>query len=236
MSKAYEIFSKFYDKYIMDTAPEMHKDYLKLIKLMQEKFNMEIGSMLDISCGTGILMKLLIEKGYSNVEGIDSSSEMLEQALSKGLKVAIADMRNFDLGKRYDLIISFDSFGHVLNDEDMSNIFINIAAHLNDGGIFICDGGTRAKANRMIGQTFNYGSDAYSFRWENSGQGSRVNVALNILEKTTGEKFTEEFQLQGHDIEDIVMAAKGSDLRLIYATMEPLVKKNGSFIICFQKS
>ncbi len=235
MNKAYEIFSRFYDDYIKDTAPELHNDYYKLIKLIENKFKLEINSILDITCGTGILMKLLVESGYTNVEGIDNSSEMLKQAISKGLMVSKFDVRDFHLGKKYDLIVSFDSIGHILDDKDLSKVLIRVASHLNDGGIFICDGGTKAKANRMIGQTFNYDSEAYSFMWDNEGHGSSVNVALNIVEKATGHIFTERFGLQGHDIEDIVTAARDTDLMLIFATMEPLVKKNGSFIVCFQK-
>ena len=43
-------------------------------------------AILDLGCGTGLLGKELIEKGYTNIVGIDASPEMLEKAEAKGYK------------------------------------------------------------------------------------------------------------------------------------------------------
>ncbi|KAB3529501.1 class I SAM-dependent DNA methyltransferase [Alkaliphilus serpentinus] len=156
MSDAYEIFSRFYDEYIFDTAPNLHMDYFNLIKLIIEKFKLDVNSILDLTCGTGTLLKLLTENGFNSVEGIDVSPEMLQKAKEKGLKVYEKNIKEFDLKRKYDLIVSFDSLGHIKDEKDLSKIFNNISNHLNDGGLFLCDGGTREKAKRMIGQKYTY--------------------------------------------------------------------------------
>ncbi len=235
MNNTYDIFSKFYDDYILNTAPNLHLDYFNLIKMIIERFSVKVTSILDLTCGTGILMKILEENGFNNVDGIDISLGMLQKAKQKGLRVYRKNIKGFDLKRKYDLIVSFDSFGHINDEKDLSIILNNVSNHLNSDGLFLCDGGTREKANRMIDQKFTYDSDKYSFIWNNYGKDSSVKVEMNIVEKLTGREYEEKFDLTGHDIEDVIEAAKESKLNVVFATLEPLVKKNGSFIICFKK-
>ncbi len=232
---AYEIFSRFYDQYIKDTFPLLHQKYFDLALEIIDKFNPDATSILDASCGTGILAKKFLDSGY-NIEGSDISKDMLTYANQKGLKTYNKNICDLALSSQYDVILCFDSLGHVLGNKNLGKALSSISACLKDNGIFICDGGTRNKAKHMVGQTFTYDSEAYGFTWLNEKHENAVNVRMKIHEKRSGRNFEEIFSLEGHDIEDMVAAAGATDLNICYATLEPIVKPNGSFVACFKKS
>ncbi len=231
---AYKVFSKFYDQYMRDTFPLLHQKYFNLVLEIVDKFKPDITSILDASCGTGILAKMFLESGY-NIEGSDISKDMLVYASQKGIKTYNKDICNLDLNRQYDVILFFDSFGHVLGNKNLEKALSSISRCLRHNGILICDGGTREKANNMIGQTYNYDSKDYLLTWMNKKQEDFVNVHIRIYEKKSKRSFEENFCLEGHDIEDIIAAASATDLKLCYATIEPIVKPNGSFVACLRK-
>ncbi len=235
MDNAYDVFAEFYDEYIAHSVPLLHRKYLNLTKVILEKFKPRPGRILDATCGTGILMRLLQTEGF-DVEGMDLSPAMLNKAREKGLAVHQGDLRHFDLGQGYDLILCFDSLGHLTTGRDLSAAMQAIGRHLNPGGLFLCDGGTRAKASRMIGQEFTYDSEPYSFVWRNSRQDDDlIGVEMVITEKQSGREYLAQYRLRGHDIEDMVAALEGTGMRVVFATLEPMVKKNGSFVFCCRK-
>jgi predicted TPR repeat methyltransferase len=75
--------------------------------------------ILDAGCGTGIVGRLLSEKGYRTIDGLDFSEEMLAQAKQKGVyhDLVRADLTTrLDIGDGiYDAVISVGTFtlGHV---------------------------------------------------------------------------------------------------------------------------
>lgn len=92
-------------------------------------------AVLDLGCGAGApIAEWLIGQGFG-VTGIDASPEML--ALARGrfpqARWIRADMRGLALGRRYDLLIAWDSFFH-LSPDDQRAMFPVFAAHLVPGG------------------------------------------------------------------------------------------------------
>ena len=232
---AYKIFSKFYDQYIQDTFPLLHRKYFNLALEIIDKFKPGATSILDASCGTGILAKMFLDSGY-DIEGSDISEDMLTYANQKGIKTYNKDICGLDIGRRYDVVLCFDSLGHVLGNKNLKKALSSVSGCLKDTGIFICDGGTRKKARNMAGRTFGYDSDDYGFIWENKRDENAVKVHMKISEKKSGRYFEESFSLEGHDIEDLAAAAGATDLKICYATLEPIIKPNGSFVACFRRN
>ena len=79
-------------------------------------------AILDLGCGTGLLGKELIEKGYTNIVGIDASPEMLEKAEAKGykeLKEVFLCSNSFpeEYTGKFDLAVSVGLLGHHLPTE-----------------------------------------------------------------------------------------------------------------------
>jgi SAM-dependent methyltransferase len=107
------------------------------------------GPVLEIGCGTG---RVLIPTARAGLEivGLDSSPGMLEEclrrlraepsAVQEKVTLVPADMRRFDLGRRFALItIPFRPFQHLLTVEDELSCLESVRRHLADDGRFIFD-------------------------------------------------------------------------------------------------
>ena len=100
------------------------------------------GSILDVGCGTGEHGSILTkEYGYA-VDGIDLEPGFLEIAQTKcpSGKFTLADMSDFDLGKKYDVITClFSAIGYVKTVENTTRALGTFARHLRPGGIMIVE-------------------------------------------------------------------------------------------------
>jgi SAM-dependent methyltransferase len=97
--------------------------------------------ILELGCGTGKLSIPLAEAGYS-VAGLDNSTALLQFAASKSgaANWIAADMRNFDLGERFALImLPSNNLGHLHTPEDFQNCISSVKRHLQPDGAFVID-------------------------------------------------------------------------------------------------
>lgn len=99
-------------------------------------------AVLEVACGTGRVAARLAEAG-ARVTGLDRSGLMLAIARAKcvGLPNASwiqADMRGFDLGERFRLVIvPGHSFQNLLTPDDQKGALRSIRRHLLPGGTLI---------------------------------------------------------------------------------------------------
>ena len=78
--------------------------------------------VLDIGCGSGEpIARYLIEQGC-RVTGVDSSPEMIGMFAANfpGQVGIVADMRELQLGADYDGLLAWDSFFHLVHDDQRS--------------------------------------------------------------------------------------------------------------------
>jgi SAM-dependent methyltransferase len=104
------------------------------------------GPVLELACGTARVAIPIAQAGV-DVVGLDHSRCMLEAAKAKTetagllegrLRLVQGDMRDFDLGQRFPLvIIPFRSFLHMMTVEDQKRCLQAIADHLAQGGRLI---------------------------------------------------------------------------------------------------
>jgi ubiquinone/menaquinone biosynthesis C-methylase UbiE len=103
------------------------------------------GPVLDLACGTGRI-SIPMAQADIDVTGIDLSPEMLEKARVKAAEQGVADrlqlvqgdMRSFDLGQSFSLImIPFRSFLHLLQIHEQMKALTCIRKHLAPGGKFV---------------------------------------------------------------------------------------------------
>jgi SAM-dependent methyltransferase len=88
------------------------------------------GTVLDVGCGTGEpIARYLIERGC-RVAGVDASPSMIElcRARFSDAEWLLADMRQLDLGRRFEGILAWDSFFH-LSMDDQRGMLRRFAAH-----------------------------------------------------------------------------------------------------------
>jgi SAM-dependent methyltransferase len=103
------------------------------------------GPILELACGTGRLTIPLALDGHE-VVGLDASHAMIRAARAKAeLKRAeaefvLGDMRRFDLGRRFSLVIvSCNSLAHLTTNDDIVECLNRIARHLAPGGLLAFD-------------------------------------------------------------------------------------------------
>jgi ubiquinone/menaquinone biosynthesis C-methylase UbiE len=120
------------------------KDYAaeaeRICTLVQQHKGSQGNTLLDVACGTGNHIAYLREK--FDVEGLDNSQEMLEAARAKfpGCQFHHADMVDFDLGRRFDVITClFSAIGYVQTHTRLFSALKTFARHLQPGGMTIIE-------------------------------------------------------------------------------------------------
>jgi SAM-dependent methyltransferase len=98
--------------------------------------------ILDVCCGTGTMMKSLMDLGYV-VSGLDASAAMLDYARQSVPSATLwqADARRFRLDGRkvHAAISTFDSLSHILSEGELLGVFRNVLAALRPDGQFLFD-------------------------------------------------------------------------------------------------
>lgn len=107
------------------------------------------GNVLELCCGTGRLLVPLAEAGC-RVVGLDASEAMLRiargklaaagRAVAERARLVHGDVREFDLGERFDLaIVPVNSFVYLVERADQQRALERVAAHLRPGGLLALD-------------------------------------------------------------------------------------------------
>ncbi|WP_406864160.1 class I SAM-dependent methyltransferase [Streptomyces sp. HUAS MG47] len=98
-------------------------------------------SVLDVGCGTGGHLKYFAED-FSVVEGVDLTEGMLDVARRNLPEIPVhrGDMRTFDLGRRFDAIVSlFAVIGNLVGQDQLDATLANFARHLAPGGVVVLE-------------------------------------------------------------------------------------------------
>ncbi len=136
-------FARFYDLLYSDKDYDLECD---LIESVIGQYALERpSSILDAGCGSGGHAIELAKRGYE-IWGLDRSEALLsraqERAESEHVKINAhrADLRSFDLGRKFDLCIAmFAVLSFQLSNDDIQQVLKRIRKHLEPGGLFICD-------------------------------------------------------------------------------------------------
>lgn len=133
----------------------------------------------DLGCGTGSFCLEMASRGY-NMIGVDSSVEMLSQAISKLADSEIIDKQNilflnqdmvkFELYGTVDAIVSLlDSINYLTNKKDLEKVIGLIKNYLNPGGLFIFDVNSEYKFKTILANNVYYSvNDDITYIWQNA--------------------------------------------------------------------
>ena len=131
----------------MDGVP--HAAWLTRIERAVRERGRSPKSALDLACGTGLATRLLVERGYAEVVGVDIAPAMVAVAKTKAeaggwaerAEFLVQDAAELNLGGRsFDLIVSlFDSFNYILEPERLKRAFERLFLHCAPGGILAFD-------------------------------------------------------------------------------------------------
>ena len=103
--------------------------------------------VLDVACGTGVLIPDYLKRGVSSVTGIDISSKMAEIAQEKfpheQVTIICGDVETTDFGKLFDCIVVYNAFPHF---PDPERLIVRLSSLLKpDGKLTVAHGMSREK-------------------------------------------------------------------------------------------
>jgi ubiquinone/menaquinone biosynthesis C-methylase UbiE len=117
----------------------LHKDYAAEAAWVTDAVRSRAPSarsLLDVACGTGKHLEHL--RKHFDCEGLDVNPRFVAIATERtGVPVHLGDMDAFDLGRRFDAVVSlFSSIGY---SQDLSSAITAMARHANPGGVVIVE-------------------------------------------------------------------------------------------------
>lgn len=188
---SYLSFARFYDGLMKDANYEVRCKYiLELCK----RLNHDMGITLDLACGTGTLTRLLKKSGI-DVFGVDSSCEMLSEAMQSSAEEELdilylrQTMQNIDLyGTINTCVCTLDSINHLTKIEDVEKTFDRVGLFMDDNGLFIFDVNTVYKHQKILADnTFVYENESVFCVWQNTPEkDNMVKIDLDFFEEEDG--------------------------------------------------
>jgi SAM-dependent methyltransferase len=137
MSEEFYSHAKIYDLMFPGSGPA--------VEFYRAQAERQGGSVLELGCGTGDKV-LPIAAGGRPCVGVDLSADMLAEARRKAFERGVAvewvqgDMREFDLGRTFDLVfIAANSLLHLHDAASLASCFESVRKHLAPGGRFVFD-------------------------------------------------------------------------------------------------
>ncbi len=184
--KNYSVLAKYYDRFSHNDC-----DYESWSQYLSEVASDNgVKTIVDVACGTGKMTKLLVKKGYSLV-GVDSSSQMLQQAMAnvRGATFVLQDMRKLALTHKADMITIVNDGVNYLKQEQLSAFFQRIAQSLRPEGVFVFDVSSPYKLTNVLGNNvFYYDCDEATLLWTNKANKDNVTLSLTLFERQ-GENY-----------------------------------------------
>lgn len=231
----YKNFSKIYDYFMEHCEYEL---WINQIYTLLKKYEKETGTLIDIGCGTGEMLKKFSEK-YRCV-GLDLSEGMLKIA-NKKLKdknVALfqGDMVLFDVGSKFDIGVSlFDTVNHLISNEDLTQHLCTVKDILNPGGIYIFDVIDREFMNKMFqGGVFVDNRKKISVIWEHEVENGLDYIDATYFMKNkmgTYDKLEETYEKKIFTEAEIKEAIKSSKLILKEIVLNKEIAGERSFYV-----
>ena len=106
--------------------------------------------ILDVACGTGVLINDYLDRKVASVTGIDICEKMISVAQSKFNEPKVTficeDADTYDFKESFDAIVIYNAFPHF---SDAQKLIEHLAGYLNKGGVLtVAHGMSREKINK----------------------------------------------------------------------------------------
>lgn len=168
MEKNYEKFASVYDSIMDDSLYDQWTDFS--LRHFPKTKN---AKLLELACGTGIQSIRFKQAGF-DVTGLDLSEEMLnlarKRAQSAHLDIPFIQGNMLDLSPvgTFDMVTCYsDSICYMEDEVDVGDVFAQIYAHLNDGGVFIFDVHSTYQTDEVFpGYAYHENAEDFAMVWD----------------------------------------------------------------------
>lgn len=92
------------------------------------------GKAMDVGCATGRFLKILKDKGWNSINGIELDVDMHKALLAKGFNVTNTPLEETAVKEQYDLITLFDVVEHITH---LHQSFEKLSNMLSDKGSLV---------------------------------------------------------------------------------------------------
>lgn len=126
----------FFDGLADSWDADMIKVQSKIDAILDAAGVMQGKTVLDVACGTGVLIPDYINRKVSKCVAVDISSKMIEKAKNKfggynSIEFLCADAENLDFYDEFDCAIIYNAFPHFVN---RNRLFKSLSECLKQGG------------------------------------------------------------------------------------------------------
>ncbi len=159
----------FFDSLADSWDADMVKVQWKIDKILDVAEVSEGKAVLDVACGTGVLIPDYISRKIQKCIAVDISKNMIEIAQSKfsvysNIDFICADAEKCEFNEKFDSIVIYNAFPHFVN---RNLLFENLSKHLKNGGRI----------------TIAHGMSIESLTKHHSGKAKNVSTALPAAEE-----------------------------------------------------
>ncbi len=131
-----KVVSAFFDSLADLWDSNMIKIQWKIDKTLDVAEVTEGKNVLDVACGTGVLIPDYLKRNVKKCVAVDISQRMIEIARSKfgkyeNVELLCADAERFEFSEKFDSVIIYNAFPHFA---DPKMLFENLSKHLDNGG------------------------------------------------------------------------------------------------------
>lgn len=133
---------------MLELDREVHEDHALAdaeVALARQVVGFNPGSVLLACCGVGRHILPLICGGVRRIVGVDLSEETVAVACERygchnGVELVVADLCRWTTDKRFDAVLLLgNSFGDIIDREQLTEMVRRMVASLRTGGVFVMD-------------------------------------------------------------------------------------------------
>ena len=120
--------------------PSFYNGYIQVTQELALAGHLKVpagSSVLDLGCGIGRWSRRLARRG-AEVVAVDVAPAMIDEAQRRSagttIDYRVADLRDLDLGRTFDVVLAVTVLQHILDDREFARAAANVARHLAPGG------------------------------------------------------------------------------------------------------
>lgn len=137
---------EFFDRVALTWDVELIKNEAVIEKILDNAEVKRGQDILDVACGTGVMIPYYLARGAATVTGIDISPEMAKIAANKfsaesNVTILCGDVEETQFDKKFDVIVVYNAFPHF---PDPRRLIKTLSSLLKEGGrLTIAHGASR---------------------------------------------------------------------------------------------